>query len=268
MQGLGGVAAHLQALGDLVGLAPGAGEEDGRGRLLHVEDAGEGVALVAADDLVVGLADLRDGQRLGRDGNTDGRAHVALGQFGDARRNGGREERGLPLGRHLLEDPLDVLDEAHVEHLVGLVEDDGADAVEVEGAAAHVVHDAAGRADDDVDALAQGAELALDRLAAVDGHDAGRLVLAHLIGGLGDLDGQFARGGEDEGLGLTGLGLQTLDDRQGVGGGLAGAGLGLADDVGAAQQQRDGLLLDGGRLLEAELLDGAKELRLNAEVGK
>ena len=56
------------------------------------------------------------------------------------------------LGRRVGQDPLDVLDEAHAQHLVGLVEHDGLDAREVERAAPQVVHDAARRADDDVHA--------------------------------------------------------------------------------------------------------------------
>ena len=69
------------------------------------------------------------------------------------------------------EDRLDVLGEAHVEHLVGLVEDDGADAVDVERPATEVVEDPTRGADDDVDAAFERLQLAEDRLAAVDRDD-------------------------------------------------------------------------------------------------
>ena len=62
----------------------------------------------------------------------------------------------LSLGR-AGQDRLDVLGEAHVEHLVGLVEHDEPQLAQVEGALLEVVHDAARRTDDDVDAAAQGA---------------------------------------------------------------------------------------------------------------
>ena len=97
--------------------------------------------------------------------------------------------------RDLLQDPLDVLDEAHVEHLVGFVEDEEADVVELQRAAAHVVHDPAGRADDDLDAALQPAELPLVRLAAVDRQRLDLLVAAVLVQRLGDLDRQLARRG-------------------------------------------------------------------------
>ena len=71
------------------------------------------------------------------------------------------------------QDRLEVVREAHVEHLVGLVEDDHADRVEAEAAALEVVDRAAGRGDDDVDAAPQAAQLLADRLAAVDRQDAG-----------------------------------------------------------------------------------------------
>ena len=70
------------------------------------------------------------------------------------------------------EDRLDVLGEAHLEHLVGLVEDEEAQLGEVEGALLEVVHDAAGRADDDVHAATQRGELDAVALAAVDRQDA------------------------------------------------------------------------------------------------
>ena len=60
------------------------------------------------------------------------------------------------------EDRLEVLGEAHVEHLVGLVEHDGAHRAEIERAALDVVERAAGRRDDDVDAALQRAQLLAD----------------------------------------------------------------------------------------------------------
>ena len=52
-----------------------------------------------------------------------------------------------------------VLDKSHVEHLVGLVENQELDARNVEGPAAEVVEDATRRADDYVDSGPEAAEL-------------------------------------------------------------------------------------------------------------
>ena len=90
------------------------------------------------------------------------------------------------------QDRLEVLGEAHVEHLVGLVEDDDLDAVEPQAAALEVVDRAAGRRDDDVDAAPQAAQLLADRLAAVDRQDAGAHLAAVLVERLGDLHRELA----------------------------------------------------------------------------
>ena len=66
------------------------------------------------------------------------------------------------------EDAADVVDEAHVEHPVGLVEDEDLDLAEVERAAAGMVEQSAGRRDDDLDATEQVALLRRHGHAAVD----------------------------------------------------------------------------------------------------
>ena len=47
---------------------------------------------------------------------------VWRGQFLDLLREGGREEHGLALGGHVLEDAFHIRQEAHVEHAVGFVQ--------------------------------------------------------------------------------------------------------------------------------------------------
>ena len=64
---------------------------------------------------------------------------------------------------------LDVVDETHAEHLVGLVEHQRGQALQVERAAMQVIDHAARGADDHVGAAAQAAELGPVGLAAVDG---------------------------------------------------------------------------------------------------
>ena len=110
----------------------------------------------------------------------------------DPRRHGGREQHGLGLVRQGVEDGVEVLGEAHVEHLVGLVEHDDLDGLEVEAAAGEVVDGPARGGDDDVDAAVQGVQLAADGLAAVDREHPGAEAAAVAVDGLGDLHGQLA----------------------------------------------------------------------------
>ncbi len=78
----------------------------------------------------------------------------------------------------LREQPLDVGQEAEVEHLVGLVEHQRLHVADVEGAAVHQVDQPARGADDDVDALLERVELRVVGHAAVDGEHADAAVLA------------------------------------------------------------------------------------------
>ena len=131
----------------------------------------------------------------------------------------------------MFEDALDVLEEAEVEHLVGLVEDDEATRVEDQRRALGEVHHPADRADDDVPAGAQLRLLRADRRAAEDGDDIDALAPAVRPQRLGDLDAQLARRREDERLDLRDVGVDVLQDRQSERGRLARAGLRLTDDV-------------------------------------
>ena len=140
--------------------------------------------------------------------------------------------------RAAAQDAFDVGPEADVEHAVGLVEDDVADVVQRQGAAA-----TGGRARGRAcrrrcrQPLLQLRQLLAEALAAVDRHGAAVAGCGDSLRGLlGDLDDQFARRGQDEGL-RAGLVVVApgVEEGQQERGGLAGAGLGLADDVAAGE---------------------------------
>ena len=71
-------------------------------------------------------------------------AGVLLGGAAGLAVERGGEEEGLALARALGDDAVDGRAEAHVEHAVGLVEDEDPDLVEREGAAVEQVLEAAG----------------------------------------------------------------------------------------------------------------------------
>ena len=77
----------------------------------------------------------------------------------------------------------------------------------------------------------EGPELLLDRLAAVDPADRDVLAVGQLLQLDDDLLDQFAGRRQDDGLRPFASGFEHLDERDSKGGRLAGAGLGLADDV-------------------------------------
>ena len=113
-----------------------------------------------------------------------------------------------------------------------------------------------GRGDDDVDAARHGADLGAARHAAEDEERGEPGAAGEAAEGGLDLHGELAGRGEDQraaGLGRRAA-LQReelVQDRQREGGGLAGAGLGDAEDVAARHLRGDGLGLDRGRGVEA-----------------
>ncbi len=127
-----------------------------------------------------------------------------------------------------------------------------------------VVDEPARRADQDVAALAQGVPLLVVVDAPVHREDREPGVGAQQTRVGLDLHHQLAGGRDDEHArrgdrrprgGRMGEAAGERGDEER--GGLPGAGLGLARDVLAAQGERQGRLLDGGRGDEARVLDAA-----------
>ena len=155
-------------LGQFVGGQLGAREDDHAVERLGFEDARQRIELVHAADQPVALADVVGGAGLGSDGDFGGILQVGLRDALDGRRHGRREQRGLARLRGLLQDRLDIVDEAHAQHFVGFVEHQGPQLREVERALFEVIDDAARRADHDVHAARKRGELRAVALAAVD----------------------------------------------------------------------------------------------------
>ena len=92
----------------------------------------------------------------------------------------------------------DIVDEAHVEHPVGLVQHQDLHPGEIHRPLADVVEEPPRRGHQDIDALAQLLDLRVDLDAAEDHRRAQREVAAVGLHALADLGGQFAGGGENQ----------------------------------------------------------------------
>ena len=265
MQGAGAEAVGDQRLVQDRHIALAVAEDDGVLEIVGAaNEATQGLALGAAASR--GHEALGDGERGGGGAghfHADGIVQEGLGEAGDFRRHGGREEQGLAREGHELADLLDVRDEAHVEHAVGLVDDEDLDALKQQLAALEEIEQAAGGGDQHIRAA----------------HDLGFLIgegdaadeQGHVEAGVGaifeeaflDLGRQFAGGLEDEGAGHAGPGASLFkagQHGQGEGGGLAGAGLGDAENIAALQGVGDGLRLDGGGRGVTGGFDGCENL--------
>ena len=188
-------------------------------------------------------------------------AQQRFGQLGDLRRHGGGEQRRLPARRQRRDDAADVADEAEIEHAVRFVEHEMADLVQPQFAGGHQVADAARRADHDVGAAAHPLHLREAAHAAEDRDDPAALLAAEAEQAVLDLQGEFAGGGQDQGargeaVRRGRVGGEMLQHRQRERRGLAGAGLGDAEQIAAGEQVRDGGCLDRRWLQEALLFQG------------
>ena len=116
----------------------------------------------------------------------------------------GREHQGAVVLVDGLEDLADTVGEAHVQHLVGFVEDDIADVAQISYTTVLQVDESSWRGHDDVHTFLQGTHLWLYRGTAIDGFDMQTVdVLAEVADIVGNLQAQLTCRTQDQGLGLS-----------------------------------------------------------------
>ena len=246
---LGVDAGMDQAAHDLVGAMLRPGEDQGPVDRLPPQHVDEHRKLGAALDTNDALFDALDRRGDRRYGDLDRVAQHLRGEFGDGARHCRREHQRLPPGRKLGDDRADVVDEAHVEHSVGLVEHETFDLAQAQRIASDEIEQPAGRCDENVNAVKQRANLPAHRYAADRQRRPQAQVAAVRAEAVEDLAGQFARRAEHQHPAslaprLPGIGREMMENRQSEGGGFAGPGLGNSDHVAAGHDDRDGLHLD------------------------
>ncbi|MNQ88686.1 hypothetical protein D3C85_1039660 [compost metagenome] len=272
LQGVGALAlAHLAGQGDgreaalqqrrlqVTHAVAGRAEDQGAGRFIEAQHVDDGVLDLVRSDAQGAVFDVAVRGAAVDGVDAHGVALIALGQQGDVAGDGGREQQGAALGRRLLEDVFQVLAEAHVEHLVGLVEHQHSQRRQVEVAAVDVVLQAAGGADDDVDAEVQRAGFLAGVHAADAGGDLGARLAVQPFQLGRDLQGQFARRGDGQHQRRVGrpeafiVAQQGRGRRQAEGHRLARSGLGRDQHVGLAVAVQNRRL--DGRGLSIALVD-------------
>ncbi|CUM42027.1 hypothetical protein BN2537_13019 [Streptomyces venezuelae] len=231
------------------------------------------------DGLLVGLVHhvqdvvLHGGHRAGRgvDRVHDRVVQEHLDELVDVPVERGREEQPLAARLDLLEQLGDLRQEAHVGHLVGLVEDRDRHLVEPAVAALDEVHEPAGRGDEDLGAAAQRGGLPGDRHAADDRGDPQTQGAGVRGEGVGDLLRELAGGHQDQREGRGRLGAAAGgagEEREAEGEGLAGAGAAPAEDVAPGEGVRQGRGLDRERLRHTLLAQNPQEALGHVQVGE
>ena len=265
-------AVAVQLLGEPVRAVLGPGEDQDLTPVVRADHVGEKLALPASLDGVDDLLDQFGRDALARDLDLDRPLQKIVCETLDLLRDGGGEEQRLALRGHHCQHTTDVVDEAHVEHPIGFVEDEHLDLVELDRALLHVVEQTPGGSDDDLHAAAQGRELGPNADATVDQGRANGQVAAVGPNALVDLRGELTRRHEDQRADGRSTALvprfrhQPLQERQGEAGGLAGTGLRAGENVLTIENERDRLQLNGRRLLVILIVDCAQKFGLKAEI--
>ena len=264
---LGGTAPVEEPVGEFVDHSLSVAEDEAAARIVEIDEAAEGGRLGVVADLVEYLIDRwRTGITGPVNADLARGAGMMLDEPADRRREGGGEEHRLALGRGRGQELLEILAEAHVEHPIGLVEDEDLDSGEIEAAATEEIDEPPWRADDDLRPPSQIGELSIVGGPTVDRHGADPLLEGGEFLRLRcDLSRQLARGDEDQHLRLLRGRIDPLDRRDAERRRLPGAGLRLTDNVRAAEERGDGAGLDLGRDEPAELLDRADKFWRDAE---
>ena len=198
----------------------------------------------------------------------------ALDQLLHRLRHGSGKQQRLHLAvAHALQDALHVVDKAHVQHAVGLVEHEQLDVLQIDIALSAQVVEAAGRGDEHIDARAQRFRLVVLRHAAVDERAADVGILRIGDKALIDLNGQLARRREDERAdgreaGQARLVFQLLQDRDDKRARLARAGLRQTEHIAPAERGGDRLLLNRRRDGIAGVRERVQQLRVDAQINK
>ena len=252
----------IELADELVRAVLGPREDQDLGPAASMDQVGEQIRLALALDVVDHLRDGLDGAVARRDVDALRALEQPLGQRSDRPGERRAEQQALTLRGQVGEHPPDVVDEAHVQHPVRLVQHEHLDPPEIDRPATDVVEKSARRRDHDVAARAERGELRSHPDAAEDGGAADRNVRPVGRDALADLERELARRHEDKGAHGPGprcgrcRGQQALQQREREARGLAGAGLGGGEDVFSAKNRRDRLALDGGGCVVALLGDG------------
>ena len=266
-----GEAGALQRLVELTHRRLAVREDDPGFDIFLAQQRNQPVALLGGGDMHQPLLDIDIGGGGARDLDRLGIFEEFVGELLDRRRHRRREEQGLARLGQFGADFLDIGDEPHVEHPVGLVDHQHRTARQQDFPAAEQIHQPAGRGDQDVDALFERGGLVAHRYAADQQRHRELVIFAVFLEILSDLRGEFARRLKDQGArhpGAAAALAQNVDHRQHERSGLAGAGLCDGDKVAAHQDRRDRARLDRSRFGIARLIDGALEFIGKAEVGK
>ena len=237
----------LEALGQVAHGGLAVAEHDGGRYIVGAQQIAQHFALGPALHRNLELNDVFVARGGPRDFDVLGVGQETIGQLLDRRGHRRREQQRLALRGQLGADRLDIGNEPHVEHPVGLVDHQHVATAEHDLATLEQIHQATRRGDQHIDAILQRLDL-IAHLHAADQQRHLEIVVGPVLDEfLRDLRGKFARRFQDQAARhqrAAAAMAEDVDHRQHERAGLARAGLGDADDVAHHQDAGDRLRLD------------------------
>jgi len=256
---------HL--LGQPVHFPAGVAVDDGLGDGQGLVEIAQSVQLpLFLLDRDVELTDTLEGKLVLLHEDTDRVAHELGSELQYIRGHGGGEEGNLDARRQAFEDVIDLLLETARKHLIGLIEDEQLNAINLHVALRDHVVDTTRSTDDQLLTILQAVQIVTDGGTTDASMAADLQVITEGEGDLLDLKGQLTGRGQDQGLGGAGTVVDLLESTNDEGGGLTGTGLGLTDGVAADQQRLDTTLLDSGRLLKTVGVDTTEQVLVKRKI--
>jgi hypothetical protein len=263
-------AVLSQELGNVVSDTLGAGENQTLGLLvlhdgLEVLDKSVSLLVLGAD--LHNLGDVVRGRQLQRT-NVDLNLvlEVVVGQSLDLLGPGSRPHEGLSVGSNLVDNLSNLRLETHIEHSVGLIENQVGHSSKVSLSGLEHIEKSAGSGNDNLHTSGKVSNLLASGNTSVDTGVSNLGRLAELGALLLNLNSQLSGGGEDQDdgsvtVGQHGLGVDVDNGGQAVRQSLTGTGGSDTNDISSGQGHGPSLALNGSGLLETLLLDLLEDVR-------
>ena len=195
---------------------------------------------------------------------------VVEGNLLDVLAHGSREEQGVSIFRNVLEDGIDALREAHVQHLVSLIKHHVVHVLQLSHATINQIEQTARGSHDNLHTMLQGANLASDVGTAINcGNMQTVDVLGKTVQIVCYLEAELTCRTEDDSLCLLATGISLLDNRNTVRCSLTRTGLRQRNHVVLITKQIwDYFFLNWHWILKSKLFDGTANLLAHAQFFK
>src|SRR5690606_17290556 len=171
VEGGSGKATGFQFLSQLRGCVFGAGKDDHAVEVFGFQNPGQRIQLLVVADKANPLLDGFHRAGLGLDLDLGRITQVTAGNVPNRWRHGGGEQGQLALAGGVVENPLDIVHKAHFQHLIRLVQNQGRQAAQVQGATTHVIHNPTGGTHNHLGTALELAQLGAEILTTVDRRD-------------------------------------------------------------------------------------------------